>query len=128
MNQIIPCAGLALIVALAGCGDSKVTLRERRIASKSVESMVADLRTEVDNALNEAESIESAVAELRAQVDSLRSEIEGFSGGSDWRDIVPEVETQSERVESALADLELSIEKKIEAVDSELSDLEYKVR
>jgi len=140
MRRTIPYAGLALIIILLGCGASdrgysnnseELTIEtpsdEAAEKARAIESTVAELRGQVDEAVDEASAIRTSVDELRAQVDSLRSEIRGFSDGSDWKDIVPEVERKSKWVEVALEDLEGTLQDNIESVSSTLSDLESEI-
>lgn len=53
--------------------------------------------------------VKSGLEEVKTAVEHLRSEVDDFSY-SDWREVVPEVETRTSELESELSELESAIE------------------
>lgn len=100
-----------LITVVFGCGPSEPSTSSGGGGYDKYSPGDAEQDAELDRVAQEAREIKDAVSELRDEIDSLRSEIENFSDGyTNWRDVVPEVESKADSVESAMSELERQIE------------------
>lgn len=69
------------------------------------------LQQELQTSQQEADALTERLGSVRLSFDSLKDSIAQFSdGASNWRDIVPEVENESEALDSELSEAEAAAE------------------
>lgn len=100
------------LILLPGCDGGRVTELEAQVKTLTVErdqlkGDVETLEAEKEELEDKLLTLQSAVEDLRSKFEDLETSASGFQDGiSNWRDVVPDVELDMDRVGSGLDDVE----------------------
>lgn len=100
------------LILLPGCDGGRVAELESQVATLTSER--DELKGNVETLEEEKEDLEAKLASLQSAVEDMRSKFNRLEGSvsefrngvSNWRDVVPDVELDMDRVGSGLDDVE----------------------
>jgi chromosome segregation ATPase len=111
---------VALLLSLTGCNQAHVDDLDSQVADLQAElseshTRVAQLESELQDARDTIEAGQSALADVASQsreVQSASSELLSITsrfGFDDWQDVVPDIQTAADNVNSAAGALDTSL-------------------
>ncbi|WP_312325923.1 hypothetical protein [Stenotrophomonas sp.] len=111
---------VALLLSLTGCNQARVDDLDSQVADLQAElseshTRLAQLESELQDARDTIEAGQSALADVASQsreVQSASSELLSIAsrfGFDDWQDVVPDIQTAADNVNSAAGALDTSL-------------------
>jgi uncharacterized phage infection (PIP) family protein YhgE len=81
----------SIILLGTNCGESREDAIQKRIS---------DARDKAEKLKSDIDELKDHIDELKEHLEELQSDVDSFSDGSNWREVVPEVESKTSELDS----------------------------